>query len=625
MKMNLISNIYKMIKRKFLNKILIVYSMIIVITVTTVGYIVSSSITNILETQSLSFNRQILEMVNQYFETKCSTVKQIHQQIIEDDYLHNQINNLVDYKENSLSDDYLSIRKYCEKAIIEKMGLDNDINHISFYKFDTNNFVTFTKPSRKLSNTSYSAGLFATAKSNTAEGLNYKKIFIYQAGTEVPTKQSYSFSLYDYIREPEDISRISSSILIDYNCEALKKSYATYSQYLKGNILVLSENNEVIFDSSDTYYDKPFPMSEFIKNGKNYNTHYEEGLINVITNNTFGYTTVGIIPYNELYKDINPLKQKIYIVSLISILFVIIFTYITTRIFSKQIQIVIKTIRRIQKGDLKTRITNHTEDEIGEISENLNSMCEKLSLHIEKEYITDLKMKDVELRHKEAVLHQKTAELYALQSQVNPHFLYNTLEVIRMKSLSLGESDVGKMIKILAMMFRNSIKDEMVVLIKDELEFCKSYLELYNIRYEGRLKFEFDISQEILNYGIIKHLLQPIIENSIIHGIDFEKEDNLVNVKAFLIDKDISIIISDNGNGMSKEVLESITGKLGCNPISTNDSIGIQNVNSRIKLVYGEEYGLSLSSQQNVGTLIMLKIAAKTKEELKSYVQSTNS
>ena len=283
---------------------------------------------------------------------------------------------------------------------------------------------------------------------------------------------------------------------------------------------------------------------------------------------------------------------------------------------------IITAITQIQRGNFKTHIEVSTKDEIGLIADNLNTMSLKIDDFIEKEYVTELKIKNSELKQSEAKLRQKSAELYALQSQIDPHFLYNTLEVIRMKALSTNESEVAKMIQCLATMFRNSIKDEIVVSLKDELEFCKSYVELYNIRFVGNLSFIYDVEPELFHYGIIKHLLQPIIENCIIHGLDLSTEENVIQIIGYLDQNKIKILISDNGIGMKEEQLKYLQESLSRDSLHTKDSIGIVNVNQRIQLVYGEDYGISITSKDQIGTEVMITLAAKSKEELNTSLSS---
>jgi two-component system sensor histidine kinase YesM len=149
------------------------------------------------------------------------------------------------------------------------------------------------------------------------------------------------------------------------------------------------------------------------------------------------------------------------------------------------------------------------------------------------------------------------------------------------------------------------------------------YLELFSIRYGDKLKISFEVPEHMGGYGVIKHLLQPIIENYIIHGFTWEKEINCISVMGYIDKDDICLIVSDNGNGIEEDKLEAIKCELGKFEASACDGIGLKNVNDRIKLVYGIQYGLNISSTVGSGTDITIRIPAKSKEELKKIVQVT--
>ncbi|MNV48346.1 Sensor histidine kinase YpdA [compost metagenome] len=253
-------------------------------------------------------------------------------------------------------------------------------------------------------------------------------------------------------------------------------------------------------------------------------------------------------------------------------------------------------MKRLQEGDLSTRIHLNREDELQLIANNFNYMCERLELYINKVYISEIT--------------QKNAELVALQSQINPHFLYNTLEAIRMRAISQGAKDVGQMIYILSTLFRTMIKKSMVVTIADEIEYCNLYLELFQIRHKDKLQIESRISPVAMNCSIVKLLIQPVIENYIVHGFRPERFDNLIRIEVTEADERIQIVIRDNGNGIIPSKLTELqkTLQVSMRMDAPPSSLGLCNVNERIKLYYGIEYGLSIASEIGVGTTVIMNI-----------------
>ena len=247
-------------------------------------------------------------------------------------------------------------------------------------------------------------------------------------------------------------------------------------------------------------------------------------------------------------------------------------------------------------------------DEIGEISVSFNKMCDDLSNYINRVYISDIK--------------QKNAELTALQSQINPHFLYNTLEAIRMNAVSYGDHETGEMIYILSQLFRSSIKGDHVIKIKDEIKYSKLYLDLFRIRYSDRLSVKFDINDEILEYGIVKNLIQPVIENYIIHGYNINDENNIIHIKGFQQGNYLILTVSDNGKGIKEEKLNAIKRSIyNFDLTAGSESIGLANINERIKIIYGKECGLDIEGENCRGTTVTVRILPMTIKELKDDVQ----
>mgnify|MGYP001397580371 CR=1 FL=1 len=200
----------------------------------------------------------------------------------------------------------------------------------------------------------------------------------------------------------------------------------------------------------------------------------------------------------------------------------------------------------------------------------------------------------------------KNIELKALQSQVNPHFLFNTLNVIARMALIEDSPTTEELIYALSDILRYSLKNaDKMVDINAEMSNTDKYLYLQKIRKGDRIKFEFDISPEILSYNIPVMTLQPLIENSILHGFKNKSEDGFLKISGFKNDeKSIIIKISDNGAGMNKETLDKILDENRRDTIG----LGVNNVNSRLKHVFGDEYGLSIESEVNKGTCVSIKI-----------------
>lgn len=207
-------------------------------------------------------------------------------------------------------------------------------------------------------------------------------------------------------------------------------------------------------------------------------------------------------------------------------------------------------------------------------------------------------------------LSQKEAELNSLQNQINPHFLYNTLESIRGAALYHGIHDIASMSKALSLLFRYSISDRVLVTVKEELQHLENYISIQNFRYENKFELIYSIPPGMMNYKIIKLTLQPLIENSIKHGLEMKLGKGTVRIEIMELDNNIKIRITDNGLGIPPRKMEELNRSLasgkyqpGSQDSHTGAGIGVVNVNSRIKLYFGEQYGLKFSDVP-VGTAV---------------------
>lgn len=258
---------------------------------------------------------------------------------------------------------------------------------------------------------------------------------------------------------------------------------------------------------------------------------------------------------------------------------------------------ILDAMNQVTTGDFNVRLDSRKkEDELDMIADNFNGMCEKLEAYIEKSYLEEIARKD--------------AQMQALQSQINPHFLYNTLEAIRMRAICNGDREVGKMLYSMVVLFRSQLKEANVITLGQELDYCKQYLELFEYRYQDCFRSEVECPPELLAVPVIKFMLQPVIENYFIHGIERDRKDNLVKIQAEREGDRLFLYVQDNGRGMEEEELLRRNRELRENKkINTeNGSIGIHNVNRRIRWAYGEDCGIALEAAAPRGLRVILTI-----------------
>ena len=284
----------------------------------------------------------------------------------------------------------------------------------------------------------------------------------------------------------------------------------------------------------------------------------------------------------ETGKNLAPLIIGIIILDNI----LLIFLYKTFKRYSQQVSIVMQAMDQTAAGNLETRIDiTNTEYELKELSIGINEMLDSINQFVEDIYKLEIKQQDAHMR--------------ALQAQINPHFLYNTLEYIRMYAISEGSEELADVVYAFSALLRNNTNQEKTITLKEELDFCEKYVYLYQMRYPNRVAYHFMIDPDLEKIEVPKFVIQPLVENYFKHGIDFTRFDNALSVKVLQEGKRVRIIIKDNGKGMTEKRLKQIEEKL-------HGSIGLQNVNERLRASFGSSYYMSLENNETGGLTVSI-------------------
>lgn len=247
----------------------------------------------------------------------------------------------------------------------------------------------------------------------------------------------------------------------------------------------------------------------------------------------------------------------------------------------------------VSKGNLNSYYRGEGEDEISSLGRYFNTMLDDIKSLLEKTSNMERQKRDLEIK--------------VLQSQIKPHFLYNTLDTIQWKALIKGNFEVADLINNLSDFFRLSLNEgREFVSIEDELRQADLYLNIQKIRYEDKLEYEFEIDPKLREVIIPKLILQPLIENSIYHGIKLIQGLGHIKVIIGLEEENLKIIVEDNGRGMSSDLLSKIRSNLG-NSVAV-DNYGLYSVNERLKSYYGDLYSIEIESKEYIGTIVSIKI-----------------
>ena len=316
-----------------------------------------------------------------------------------------------------------------------------------------------------------------------------------------------------------------------------------------------------------------------------------------------GWKTLGIIPNSEISKDASTISLAIAMLIGIVCVGVVFFAIQASSSISRPIQKMRDTMKEVQDGDLSVRADIPGEDEIGQLAKSFNSMIGQINVLIKEQQEDQTKLRKAELR--------------ALQAQINPHFLYNTLDSISWMARSKKVEQLDETIEALTTLFRISLsRGRDLITLEDEIRHVHSYLRIQQIRYSKKMSYLIDVPRELSHCLIVKMSLQPLVENAIYHGIKEKREKGLVSITGSLQNGEIIIKIEDTGKGMEPDKVAALNALLLTGEDINVDSYGVINVNKRLQMYFGEQYGLSYKSELNKGTIVTLKIPKKQEGEI---------
>ena len=478
------------------------------------------------------------------------------------------------------TNDYMEIYNYVNVYISRVTALDNSINSIAVYS--TNETIPsdllYIKHISKIpSSEIYSEALLASGK------------VTYSTAYKEPTNKN--ITVFSILRSLNYFDYTNPYGVLSINVKA-SDFYSLIEKEMSGKaIFVVNQNGSIITckdkslisNNINTVLDsKGIALGT---NGSFDNEYLGEPSLVVYTTLKNGWRVFSLVEYEQLLKEARNSSKNLMLLYFISIFISASLIYLTSNLFSKRIKYLSKKIVKVENGEFDINVKDMGNDEIGQLIRSFKHMAGKIDRLIKEEY--------------EVELLKRTAEMDLLQAQINPHFLYNTLNSISALALKQNDLIVDKTVKALAKFYRISLnKGKNEITIGEEFELTQNYIYILDVRFKGILHFTIQYDESILNYKTPKLLLQPFIENCVNHAIyDDENGINIV-IKAFKEGNNIKFKVIDDGLGMSSKKLSELM----------ETGFGIKNVNDRVKLLYGEDYGVSVFSRPGIGTSVNILI-----------------
>ncbi|MBS6645198.1 MAG: sensor histidine kinase [Clostridiaceae bacterium] len=393
------------------------------------------------------------------------------------------------------------------------------------------------------------------------------------------------------ITTTRNLGALTISVKKNYLDSSINQSFISG----KGNLLILDSDGNYICGKAYTP-DLYRSLSLLDPSSSSFSNIEYEGSPFLVTANALpdkGLVVYGLISEDALYGQLNQLFRwaASFVVIMTGVVsFVVIFF---SNSLIRPLHNMANSMDIAAKGDFTVSLPIESDDEIGQLSRHFNSMIQKINSLIDNVYKKELLYKD--------------AEFKMLQAQINPHFIYNVLDTISWTVQLNGMPEISKMASALSRLMRISINKNQNITLKEELSCVQDYLLIQKIRYQDKISAVIDVDERLNDLVIPKLILEPIVENAVVHGLEGKVGTGLILVKGELTSGTVIFTIKDNGIGITQERLEEIWSSHSKSN-STHTGLGFLNVHSRIQYIYGSDYGLEIKSQRNSGTTVTIRI-----------------
>jgi two-component system sensor histidine kinase YesM len=371
----------------------------------------------------------------------------------------------------------------------------------------------------------------------------------------------------------------------------------------RGYIYVVDKSGNIIYHPQQQVIyaglkDENIQKALEIGSGSYVEKHGGEEISTVIMDVGYAeWKMVGISYVDEIVQNRRGFNAMIVIILITGIIFIGLASVFISYKISQPIKRLERQMNKVERGDFNIDpLKAEGEDEVRQLTHSFNLMIERIR-QLMSQIISEQEAK-------------RKNELKALQAQINPHFLYNTLDSIIWMNENNNHDGVSEMTAALAKLFRISLsKGREIISVKEEIQHAVSYLVIQKMRYKNKFRYNVDLPEELEGYSTLKLLIQPIIENSIYHGFSQIPDEGEINITVGKDGDDLIYHIFDNGYGISEEKISSIMS--GKTKSKHSSGVGIKNVNERIKIYYGEKYGINIESEPDEGTDVYIRIPLK--------------
>lgn len=601
--MKALNKIFSYVKNLNLrNKLIALYIIFLIVPISFIAiryYSISLDVVTDLTSKNVY---EIIKKNNELIDIKLGNIQENSLEIINDPNLFNVFNNTKGTKNINIIDMDRKVSKVIEKYFGQSMDICSVQIATSYYIFGNNTSYISGDTCKKSS--MYKSAVEGEGKLLWIPTYDYTKMFNIIGGSNLESKDKYFFSatrlINSFYLNNGDFAFLDNSIerpvlVINFKEDFFRNEFQNTLTIKGTDFFVLTKEGQVISSNNverlSSFENYPWLQDAILNNsGTSYaEVNGKKVIVCYDTSKVTGWISVAIIPVDGLMGDIVPVikSSMFYIAVGISIILLFLIILVSNKI-TKPIKRLVSAMKDMGKGDFSNRIPEEEAGELKYVVEKFNSLNDKIKKLIEENYETQIR--------------EKETEIMALNLQLNPHFLYNTLNIINWMAIKAKNKNVSDMIMKLCEMLVYTIREKKdLVVFKDDLKWLKYYLDIMAVRFENKFTVTFDVNSILYTTEVPKLFLQPLLENAIIHGLEEVEEGGVIKVYGEIENDKRRFIIQDNGKGMTEEKIVEVLH-------SSSSSIGVYNVNKRIKLLYGKEYGVSIHSEIGKGTIVSVEL-----------------
>lgn len=581
----------------FQSKLFVSYFILIFIPLLVLSFISYNKSAQVITKQSMDITGLYLSQTEALVQAQLLKMSTTSMQISQNSYVHEVLEN--EEPRATFSDEFDEMDELFDD--VDRISTLYDIYKIRIYissdfKYSNNNDVTCNIDD--LENVAWYKDMVKNYQS---------QVLLAPYAFHVPMEKDLSLiSMVTLIRSNKDYTKIIGVVSIDMPVSELVGYLETANYTRDSNISIIDGENNILcsygeYDglSQDELKDQ---IAQALQGLKNKSGVFPTGsFFTGISNPIFGdWRIVSTSSVKKILEQNASLKKQLVIFAVLIGIVAYFLAYFYSQYNTSRIMLLAKQIKRVESGDFQVKCVVDSEDEIGNLQSSFNFMVRKINTLLKEQYNLGKNLKGMELK--------------ALQAQINPHFLYNTLDLISWKAKKIGSPEIVDIVIKLARFYQLSLSNGSdLIPLKSEFEHIRLYVDLQNIRFKKEIEFITEMDPEIEDTMIMKLLLQPIIENSIVHGIlNGEDEQGKIIVTAHRCDNYIQIIIKDNGIGIEKSKLVGILSHERSNTYALGKGgFGLLNIIDRLKVYYSGDYTFDIVSTVSQGTTVTIQIPAQ--------------